>query len=378
MNGLGVFGTRCADAGLTVAVCRATADLPPDAIGLMDGAGTLFGSLPWWEVSARYALPPGVEPAFVLVSRSNRVLAVFPLRIAGAADSFTTPYSCLYAPALAADVSDADKLAVFAAFGRYCRRWGVVRLDAMDRDWPEWPWFHRGIAAAGLVVRPFDHFGNWYARVAGLNWVGYLATRPGALRETVRRRLKRAEAMPDARFTLYAHADTIEAGIAAFEAVYARSWKEPEPFPDFNAALIRAASAAGWARLGVWQIADQPVAVQFWVVLAGQATVLKLAHDEAFKAHSPGTVLTAMMLRWLLTHEDITEIDFGRGDDPYKQGWTGHRRQRIGVLLINPIRLTGAIALARHSFGRLARRLGLGRGLATAAQPGETGQARAQ
>ena len=68
-------------------------------------------------------------------------------------------------------------------------------------------------------------------------------------------------------------------------------------------------------RLGVWSIGEEPVAVQFWVVKDGHATVLKLAHDEAFKAHSPGTVLTALMLRHFLNKEHVTRIDFGRGDD---------------------------------------------------------------
>ncbi len=112
-------------------------------------------------------------------------------------------------------------------------------------------------------------------------------------------------------------------------------------------------------RFGLWSIGGQPVAVQIWVVTAGRATVLKLAHDEAFKAHSPGTVLTALMLRHLLDQEHVTEIDFGRGDDAYKKDWAAQRRQRIGLLLVNPWRPSGMAALLRHAAGRarLAMRL---------------------
>jgi CelD/BcsL family acetyltransferase involved in cellulose biosynthesis len=95
------------------------------------------------------------------------------------------------------------------------------------------------------------------------------------------------------------------------------------------------------------------VAVQVWAVKDGQALVLKLAHDEAFKADSPGTVLTALMLRHLLDVEHVVRIDFGRGDDTYKQGWATRRRQRIGLLVVNPRRAAGAVALARHAAGRL-------------------------
>ncbi len=138
------------------------------------------------------------------------------------------------------------------------------------------------------------------------------------------------------------------------KSVYRRSWKDAEPHPDFNVALMRAMAERGWLRLGVWSIGTEPVAVQFWVIHARQAIVLKLAHDETFKAHSPGTVLTALMIRHLLDNEHIAQIDLGRGDDAYKQGWAVERRQRIGVLLINPWQPAGLIALMRHASGRIA------------------------
>jgi CelD/BcsL family acetyltransferase involved in cellulose biosynthesis len=59
------------------------------------------------------------------------------------------------------------------------------------------------------------------------------------------------------------------------------------------------------------------------------------------------------MLRHLLDTEHVGRIDFGRGDDTYKQGWATQRRQRIGLLLVNPWRVTGAIALLRHAGGRV-------------------------
>ena len=49
--------------------------------------------------------------------------------------------------------------------------------------------------------------------------------------------------------------------------------------------------------------------------------------------------------------------DFGRGDDPYKQLWATQRRQRIGVVLANPLRLHGVAALGRQWLGHARRRL---------------------
>ena len=186
-----------------------------------------------------------------------------------------------------------------------------------------------------------------------MDWAAYLLRRPGALRETIRRRLRRAEKLSAARFELFSTPDQMKSATALYESVYRRSWKDAEPYPAFNVALMQATAALGMLRLGVWSIGSEPVAVQFWVVTGGTATVLKLAHDETFKAHSPGTVLTAMMLRHLLDNEHVKQIDFGRGDDVYKRGWAAQRRQRIGLLLVDPWSPAGLAALIRHAAGRI-------------------------
>jgi CelD/BcsL family acetyltransferase involved in cellulose biosynthesis len=99
------------------------------------------------------------------------------------------------------------------------------------------------------------------------------------------------------------------------------------------------------------------MAAQYWVLAGGAATVLKLAHDEADRALSPGTVLTALMVRRLIEDDHASHLDFGRGDDAYKAGWTGQRRGRIGVLLCPPRHPAGMLALSRHFLGRFAATL---------------------
>lgn len=333
--------------------------LPADARGLLgDAASGLFGTLPWWNTVLHHAMPPGATAAFVTIRLSGKAVAVVPLlRTGRRLSSLTTPYSCVFAPALAPGLDHTGHVAAMTALARFGRSAGVVRLDALPADWDGLSALEAGARRAGVVPLRFGHFGNWYEDVSGLDWADYLSRRPGALRETIRRRLRRAETMPDAHFDLFADPEQIGLATDAFASVYGRSWKQPEPFPTFNAALIRATAATGQLRLGVWSIGPEPVAVQFWVVAGSEATVLKLAHDEAFKAHSPGTVLTALMLRHLLDNETVRQIDFGRGDDDYKKGWAMERRQRIGVLLVNPRSLDGVLQLARHASGKAWRSL---------------------
>jgi hypothetical protein len=333
-------------------------DLPVSARALFDHAGRddLFSTEAWYNTVLADGMTEDAAGRFVVCAGDSGAVLAAPMKIGGGGhhlDSLTTPYTCRYQPLC--DPS-ADLTAPFVAFVRYCRGWPTVRFDAVDSDASWLVPLANGAARAGLAVRRFDHFGNWHEPVGGLGWAGYLDGRPGQLRETIRRRLGRAR-RAGGRFDIVRGGEALEPGIAAYEAVYARSWKPREPFPRFNATLMRAAAAMGTLRLGLYWLGDHPVAAQIWIIQAGQGTVLKLAHDEAAKAESPGTVLTALMLQHLLDEEQVTEIDFGRGDDPYKQLWAGQRRQRIGIVLANPRHPRGLAFLGRHALGQMRRAL---------------------
>ena len=322
--------------------------------GHLLGRDGFFSTAAWWRAVWAAGVPAGATPLFALAGEGSAAVLFALLRHGdGRIEALTNPYTCRYQPAVE------DGAGARAAGLDLARLGGgaVLRLDALDPDWPGLMPLLEGARAGRLVALRFEHFGNWHEPTAGLDWRGYLARRPGALRETVRRRLRDAERNAELSFAVVASSAEIEAGIAEYEAVYASSWKEPEPYPRFNAALMREAAGAGWLRLAVLRQAGVAIAVQLWIVHEGVAAVLKLAHDEAFKAISPGTALTAWMIRRLIEGERVSSIDFGRGDDPYKQLWTSVRQQRIGVLLVDPWRHAGMAALLRHAVGWMRRRM---------------------
>ena len=313
-------------------------DVPLDFTLLFGEA--LFDSYGWYAATCAAALPPSAEAIFVTVTERLQPLAVFPMRrdITRIA-ALTTPYTCLWRPLTAPCLTAAQLHGAARAFGRWCRSWATVRLDALDVRNPMWTVLLCGLRDAGLTPLPFDHFGNWSA-FTGLGWDAYLADRPGQIRESLRRRGKQLLA-DGATFRVVTSGRDLEPAIAQYEAVYAASWKQPEPFPQFNAALMRASAAEGWLRLGLLEMDGKTLAAQIWMMQGGRATVLKLAHDEAFNSASPGTVLTGWMIRHLLERDEAAVLDFGRGDDEYKQSWTSLRRQRQGLVLANPWRPFG-------------------------------------
>ncbi len=290
-------------------------------------------------------IPPGGRAR--LVAHGAAVLPVLE-RPGRPPQSLTGPYSVLFRPLLPAAATAADWRVAGAGFARLLRPVLVLEAVAAEAAWLA-P-FLEGARAAGMRAARFEHFGNWHEEVAGRDWAAYLADRPGQLREAIRRRARKAE------FSLVTGGEELEPAIADYEDVYARSWKVAEPLARFNPTLMREAAAAGALRLGLLRAEGRVVAAQLWTVAGGTASVLKLAHDEAFRALSPGTVLTARMIAHLLDAERVAGLDFGRGDDPYKRLWTTRRRQRIGVILAAPWHPAGAAALLRQSVGRLVRR----------------------
>ena len=308
----------------------------------------------WFEATVEAALPTGARATFLLCRDGSRPVAMLPLLLGPGrrAHGLSTVYTCLFQPLLAKDLGTCEIRRAGAAFARHCRRWPLVLLDALDPLWPGLPPLLTGLREGGLIARRFEHFANWHEPVASRSWEQYLAARPGRLRETIRRKSGACARDGRIRFEYITAPEALGPAVAAYEDVYRRSWKGPEAAPGFTAALLPRAAKAGVLRLGVMWAAEQPVAAQYWIVADKTATILKLTHDEDWRNFSPGTVLTAYMIRGLLD-DAVNELDFGRGDDAYKSSWTGERRMRIGMLLGNRFEPAGMLALARHSAGQL-------------------------
>jgi hypothetical protein len=319
--------------------------------------GDAYSTAAWYRTVSAMAVPVSAKTVFLRAEADGEPAAVLPLLDTGQGwQSLTTPYTCLWHPLFKHSLEDADWHSLGQQFGGLCRAQALTRLDALDADAPWLPPFIAGAKKTGLRALWFDHFGNWYCDTGGVRWIDYLQGRPGKLRETIRRRTKRLMDARAAVFTLIESAAALDQGLDAYAHVYDRSWKEAEPFPQFIPALMRACAADGTLRLGLLQCAGQPIAAQFWIVRNGWAGVQKLAHVESAKHLAPGTVLSGLIIRHLLDVEHVRELDFGRGDDPYKQDWTGARRQRRGVLLANPLSSRGLAAIMRHTAGRMRRR----------------------
>ncbi len=312
----------------------------------------------WFELLRQTALTPGQEPLWVHGTASAGQQMLLPLLKEapghGRLRSLTNFYSTLYRPFLTPDVTAQDMAA-------WIRRWAaktrpsMVSFEAMDLEHPAFPALESGLRDAGLLPYRFFAFGNWYLKAEGLSWEAYLKTLSSKLRSTLKRLGRKFAEESAGRFdivTAASSAEQVQAALAAYETVYASSWKVPEPFPQFLPGLVQLAAQKGWLRLGVAYAGEQPVAAQIWLVVAGRACIYKVGYDEKFAAFSPGALLTGQLMQYVLEVDRVREVDYLMGDDNYKRIWMSDRRERWGLVAYNPKTLTGLALAGRESAWR--------------------------
>jgi hypothetical protein len=206
---------------------------------------------------------------------------------------------------------------------------------ALEQALKRYRWFTR---------RYFCH-ANWHLPCSGLTFDEYLAGRNSQLRNTITRKEKKFPG--DIR--IVSMPNEIDKAMDAFDAVYAKSWKQPEPYPNFVRGWARICAENGWLRLGIASIDDVPIAAQFWFVMDEVAYIFKLAYDENYSKWSAGTLLTARLMRHALDVDRVSRVDYLTGDDEYKAAWMTHRRVRFGIVACN-LRTSRGLARAATEF----------------------------
>ena len=184
--------------------------------------------------------------------------------------------------------------------------WWVKANPAGDRHW--------------LDLSDLDHDSWW-------------ASRPGALRSTVQRKAKKNIVAID----LLATFDPVS--WAAYEEIYAASWKPEEGDPALLRAFAEMESARETFRMGIARIEGVPVAAQFWTVEDGTAFIHKLAHVEDSLKASPGTLLSAALFRHVIEVDGVKRVDFGTGNDAYKRDWMNRHERLWRIEAFNPSRV---------------------------------------
>lgn len=348
------------EADLTVEGCQTLSDLPADARQLMDLAEQTSMQFGWsWysNLIDKVFAEQANDLWFYILRSPSQVLAVLPLRVNRENGYLTLSalanyYTSVYAPCLAAATTPQDVAVLFRALKKSWPRLATVNLSPMDHASPQFQLLQQAMTLAGLRNFDFYCFGNWYEPVQ-TDWKGYLMQRKANFRSTIKRH--GAKLLQDGgRIELVdaASPQALEQAIEAYQKVYSASWKKDEPFADFVPGLIRTCAEKGWLRMGLAWMNEQPIAAQIWIVAHGKADIYKVAYDESFKAYSPGTLVSALVMEHVMEVDGVREVDFLVGDDAYKKVWMSARRERWGLVGYNPAVLAGLLGWQRELWWR--------------------------
>lgn len=235
-----------------------------DALSRADQS-SLYDRLDWLDLTRTQLWPD--TPLAIAAIRSGGDSLWLPIRDDGhrhgraLASWYTLAFAPLVTPSAAPDARE-HMLGSAARLLR--RRFATINLWPLEPDTAAM--LQRAFAANGWLARNQFEAAHWVAHTAGLDFDAFWAARSSQLRNTVRRRAKKSAVTTQVldRFDAQAW--------AAYEAIYAQSWKPAEGSMAFLRALAQQESAAGTLRLGLAHREGRPVAAQFWTVENGAAT----------------------------------------------------------------------------------------------------------
>ena len=332
---------------------RNRVDLFPDR----DDAANPFASVAW----SLHFLEQIAEPNWTIVIPESAISDPSFMLLYSTAEaphklmSLNNYYSSLYSPLIGEATHRANAVeAIIAQLRPQC---GSLNLAPLDENSSDVTAVFSELRKKGWYVNRYFCFGNWFLPCDGLSFADYMKARDSKLLNTWTRKAKKFKDGTETRIEVILGPAAVDTAMDAYERIYAKSWKKPEPYPNFVRGWAQICALNGWLRMGLAYVDGTPIATQFWFTINRRAYIFKLAYDEDFAKYSAGTVLTAELMRHSLEVDRVIEIDYLTGDDAYKRAWMNNRRERIGLLACNLKTIRGCVAAVPEVLGQLRRRV---------------------
>jgi len=308
--------------------------------GVQACAPAPFDREEWYQLLA----DSGLRPLIAVASEAGMSAALALSEQGGCITPLRNWYSFTWRP-LASQGARGDALLAAIARQLHTRTHRVTLEPVPDEDGSATR-LAAAFRAAGWLVEVRRCDTNHILRVNGRSFAEYWESRPGHLRTALKRKGGKVETR------ILAACDP--ADWAAYERIYAASWKPAEGNPAMLRAFAEAEAAAGRLRLCLAFHEGEAIAAQFWTIENGTAYIHKLAHLESRKHLSAGTTLTAALFAHVIDTDRASLIDFGTGDEPYKADWMEETRARYRIDCLAPLAWRAWPPLAK----RMLRRIG--------------------
>ena len=292
----------------------------------------MFFTREWFETLYATTFEDDQSLLLASVVDEGSVLALLPL--VGANErwqSFSHRYTALYG-LLVVEEKQAEIL-VCLAEGLSHMPIHSLQLNPVAEDDSNMSSLRQALESSGYDYHQHFFFYNWIHRTQRQSFDEYMAERPAQLRNTIARKRRKLEREHECKIRLL-KGDEVQQGLTDYHAAYSASWKANEQNVTLLDAVAINLSVPGWTRLAVLTIDGKAAAAQLWFVVQGKASIFRLAYDEEWKRYSPGSILTAYLMQYVMDIDKVEEIDFLTGNEAYKQDWMSVRRQRWRLLFV--------------------------------------------
>src|SRR6476620_2264867 len=167
-----------------------------------------------------------------LVDGESLMLLYRDRKAPGRLKALTNYYSSLYAPLIS---SGADRGVALAGLVHQLVEssptgYSIVDLAPLEQDEADLHALRAGFAKHRWYTKQYFCFGNWYLPCTGFSFEEYMAQRPSQLYNPWLRKSKKFDG-DGARLEIITAPSDVDVAIKAYQRVYAKSWKVPEPYP---------------------------------------------------------------------------------------------------------------------------------------------------
>jgi hypothetical protein len=190
----------------------------------------------------------------------------------------------------------------------------------------------------------------------------YMARFSGKSRATFRRKARRLEQECGAlSVRTYSRRDEVPALLETIAPVFLKTYHHHlrgENLTPSNEQLARNLTRwadHGWLRAYVLFAAERPIAYVIGSLARRRFSYEMPGYDPEQSAHSPGLLLLLRMIEDLVGHRSASVLDFGSGDNDYKQLFATRSYVEVSALLVRRTARARGIAGLYREFARATR-----------------------
>jgi CelD/BcsL family acetyltransferase involved in cellulose biosynthesis len=199
----------------------------------------------------------------------------------------------------------------------------------------------RGVAGQGLC---FAEKTQSICRYVPLptNFENYFSSLGPQFRRNFRRARKKLRRNFNASYQAHCEPDDVDHNMEVFIELHQKRWRARrqagvfgvQTFRGFHKEVAEAFARRGWLILFILRLDDEPVAAAYCFKYGNKLYGYLSGHNPEYSEYSVGNLLLLHMIETSIKR-GLAEVDFMRGDEPYKKRWNARLRRNLQARVVS-------------------------------------------